>query len=80
MCFARKLTAAVGHTGRGWLSPGALAFALFNGGIHLTVHEGMAGFVASCASGYAIAVIPAVTGNARGSAVVQTLTNAVGAL
>jgi len=34
----------------------------------------------SFASGYAIAVIPAITGNAWGSALVQTVTNAVGRL
>jgi len=77
--FARKLNQALGHNGRGWLSPGALGFALFNGLIHLT-HQDIPGFIASFASGYAIAVIPAVTGNAWGSALVQTLTNAVGKL
>ena len=78
--FARKLNKALGHDIRGWLSPGAVGFALFNGLIHLTVHQGVSGFIASFASGYAIAVIPGVTGNAWGSAVVQTLTNAVGKL
>lgn len=78
--FAQKVNAIAGHTGRGWLSPGALGFALFNGVIHWAIGQGAAGFVASFASGYAIAVIPAVTGNAWGSAVVQTLTNAVGHL
>src|SRR5208337_149724 len=76
--FARKLNAALGRSGRGWLSPGALGFAFFNGLIHLTVGQGVEGFVASFASGYAIAVIPAVTGNSWGSALVQTLTDAVG--
>ena len=78
--FARKLNAALGQSGRGWLSPGALGFALFNGWIHLTVGQGVEGFVESFASGYAIAVIPAVTGNSWGSALVQTLTDAVGKL
>jgi hypothetical protein len=78
--FARKLNQALGHTGRGWLSPGALGFALFNGLIHLTVHQGISGFITSFASGYAIAVIPGVTRNAWGSALVQTLTNAIGKL
>lgn len=78
--FARKLNQAFGHNGRGWLSPGACGFAVFNGLIHLTVHQGISGFIASFASGYAIAVIPGVTGNAWGSALVQTLTNAVGKL
>jgi hypothetical protein len=78
--FARKLNQALSHHGRGWLSPGALGFALFNGLIHLTVHQGISGFTTSFASGYAIAVIPGVTGNAWGSAVVQTLTNATGKL
>lgn len=78
--FARKLNQALGHNGRGWLSPGVVGFALFNGLIHLTVHQGISGFIGSFASGYAIAVIPGVTENAWGSAVVQTLTNAVGKL
>lgn len=78
--FARKLSQAVGHSGYGWLAPGVLGFALFNGLIHLTVGQGIEGFVESFASGYAIAVIPAVTRNAWGSSLVQTLTNAVGRL
>ncbi len=78
--FARKLNQALGHDGRGRLSPGALGFALFNGLIHLTVGQGLEGFVTSLASGYAIGVIPAVTTNSWGSALVQTLTNAVGKL
>ncbi|HYM74794.1 MAG TPA: hypothetical protein VE377_02355 [Candidatus Dormibacteraeota bacterium] len=78
--FARKLNQAVGHDGCGWLAPGVLGFALFNGLIHLTVGQGIEGFVGSFASGYAIAVIPAVTKNAWGSPLVQTLTNAVGKL
>jgi len=78
--FARKFNQAVGHGGDGWLAPGVLGFALFNGLIHLTVGQGIEGFVGSFASGYAIAVIPAVTKNAWGSSLVQTLTNAVGKL
>jgi hypothetical protein len=78
--FARKLNQTFGHHGRGWLSPGAVGFALFHGLIHLTVHQGVSGFIASFASGYAIVVIPGVTGNAWGSALIQTLTNAVGKL
>jgi hypothetical protein len=78
--FAKKLNRAFGHSGRGWFSPGVIGFALFNGLIHLTVHQGMAGFVGSFASGYAIAVIPGVTENAWGGVVVQTLTDAVGKL
>src|ERR1039458_3421424 len=78
--FARKLNQTLGHNGRGWLSPGVVGFALFNGLIHLTVHQGISGFIGSFASGYAIAVIPGVTENAWGSALVQTLTNAVGKL
>jgi hypothetical protein len=78
--FVRNLNQALGHDGRGWLSPGALGFALFNGLIHLTVGQGFEGFVTSFASGYAIGVVPAVTTNAWGSALVQTLTNAVGKL
>jgi hypothetical protein len=77
--FARKLNQAVGHNGHGWLSPGAVGFALFNGLIHLT-HQDISGFIMSFASGYAIAVIPGVTGNAWGGALVQTLTNAAGKL
>jgi hypothetical protein len=78
--FARKLNQAIGSDGRGWFSPGALAFGLFNGLIHLAIGQGLQGFVFSFASGYAIAVIPAVTGNAWGGTLVQTLTNAVGKL
>jgi hypothetical protein len=78
--FAKKLNQAFGHSGRGWLAPGALGFALFNGLIHLTVHQGIAGFIESFASGYAIAVIPGLTRNAWGSALFQTLTNAAGKL
>jgi hypothetical protein len=78
--FARKLNHAVGHSGRGWLSPGTLGFALFNGLIHLAIGQGIEGFVTSFASGYAIAVIPAVTTNAWGSTLVQTPTNSVGKL
>jgi hypothetical protein len=76
--FARKLNVALRHDGHGWRSPGALGFALFNGAIHFLIGQGLEGFVTSFASGYAIAVIPALTGNAWGSALVQTLTNAVG--
>lgn len=57
-----------------------IGFALFHRLIHLTVHQGVAGFVGSFASGYAIAVIPGLTENARGSALVQTLTDAIGKL
>lgn len=78
--FARKVNLVVRHHGRGWLAPGVLAFALFNGGVHLIVGQGLEGFLTSFASGYAIAVVPAITGNAWGSALVQTLTNAVGRL
>lgn len=78
--FARKLDTIVHHSGRGWLSPGALGFAFFNGVIHLAVGQGVTGFLDSFASGYAIGVIPAVTGNAWGSVVFQTLTDAVGHL
>lgn len=78
--FARKFNQAFGHSGSGWFAPGVLAFALFNGLIHMTVGQGLEGFVNSFASGYVIAVIPAVTRNAWGSALVQTLTNSVGKL
>ncbi len=76
--FARKLDCVFGNRRQEWFSPGALGFALFNGLIHLAIGQGFQGFAFSFASGYAIAVIPAVTGNAWGSALVQTLTNAVG--
>ena len=76
--FSRKLNEALGHSGRGWLSAGVLGFAFFNGLIHFTIGQGVEGFVTSFASGYSIAVIPAVTTNAWGSTVVQALTNAVG--
>ncbi len=78
--FARKVNAILGHDGRGWLSPGALSFAAFNGLIHFSIGQGTTGFLTSFASGYAIGVIPAVAENAWGSAVFQTLTNAVGHL
>jgi hypothetical protein len=78
--FARKVNMMLGHSGCGWLAPGVLAFAIFNGGIHLLVGQGLEGFLTSSASGYAIAVIPAVTGNAWGGTLVQSLTNAVGRL
>ncbi|MFI5228330.1 MAG: hypothetical protein ACHQWU_04630 [Gemmatimonadales bacterium] len=57
---------------------GVLAFALFNGAVHVIVGQGLEGFLSSFASGYAIAVIPSVTGNAYGALLVQTLTNAAG--
>jgi hypothetical protein len=78
--FARKINILLGHSGRGWLAPGVLAFALFNGGAHLIVGQGLEGFMTSFASGYAIAVVPAVTENAWGGTLVQALTNAVGKL
>ncbi|MGB7622156.1 MAG: hypothetical protein WBN92_07375 [Terriglobia bacterium] len=78
--FSRKLNEALGRSGRGWFSAGALGFAFFNGLIHFAIGQGFQGFITSFASGYAIAVIPAVAENAWGSAVVQALTNAVGRL
>jgi hypothetical protein len=41
---------------------------------------GLGRFITSFASGYAITVVPAVTGNGWGGTLVQTLTNAVGKL
>lgn len=76
--FAKKVNMMLGHGGCGWLAPGVLAFAVFNGCVHLIVGQGWEGFLTSFASGYAIAVIPAVTGNAWGGTLVQSLTNAVG--
>lgn len=78
--FAKKINLVLGHNGRGWFAPGVIAFALFNGGIHLIVGQGAQGFLTSFASGYAIAVVPAITENAWGSTLLQTLTNAVGRL
>lgn len=78
--FARKLNDAVRQRGRGWLTFGTLGFALFNGLIHFAIGQGSEGFLNSFASGYAIAVIPALTGNAWGSVLFQTMTEAVGAL
>ncbi len=78
--FSRTFNQTFGHGGTGWLAPGVVAFALFNGLIHMTVGHGVEGFVSSFASGYAIAVIPAVTKNAWGTALVQTLTDSVGKL
>ena len=62
--FAQKVNLALGHNGHGWFAPGVLTFALFNGGAHLIVGQGLEGFLSSLASGYAIAVVPAITGNA----------------
>ena len=78
--FATRLNRALGHPGHGWFSPGALGFGLFNGLIHFSIGQGFGGFATSFASGYAIAVIPGVAGNAWGSALVQALTNAAGRL
>jgi hypothetical protein len=78
--FARKVNLLTGHSGRGWFAPGVLAFALFNGVVHLIVGQGLEGFLTSFASGYAIAVISAVTRHAWGGTLVQTLTNAVGTI
>jgi hypothetical protein len=78
--FARKVNTVAGHSGRGWYSPGALTFAVFNGLIHVIVGQGWTGFVESFASGYAIGAIPAITGNAWGSTLFQSFTNAVGRL
>jgi hypothetical protein len=62
--FSRKVNECVGHKGIGWLAPGVLAFALFNEVLHAAIGQGISGFVTSFASGYGIAVIPAVTRNA----------------
>ena len=78
--FARKVSVIASHSGKGWLAPGVLLFALFNGVVHVLVGQGREGFITSFASGYAIAVVPAVTNNAWGGTLVQTLTNAVGRL
>jgi len=78
--FARKVNLILGHSGWGWFAPGVLAFAVFNGGVHLIVGQGLEGFLTSFASGYAITVVPAITENAWGGTMVQTLTNAVGRL
>jgi hypothetical protein len=78
--FARKVNLLLHRSGQGWFAPGVLAFALFNGVAHLIVGQGLEGFLTSFASGYAIAVIPAVTGKAWGGTLVQTLTNAVGSV
>jgi hypothetical protein len=78
--FAKKLNQLLGHGGQGWLAPGVLGFALFNGAIHAAIGQGVTGFLTSFGSGYAIAVIPAVTKNAWGSGLFQTFTNSVGGL
>jgi hypothetical protein len=77
---AKKLNQVVGHAGNGWLAPGVWGFALFNGFLHAAIGQGVTGFLTSFASGYAIAVIPALTANAWGSSLFQTATNAVGGL
>jgi len=76
--FANRLNRIVGHESHGWLTPGALGFGLFNGLIHAALGQGLSGFLVSFASGYVIAVIPAVAGNSWGSVLFQSLTNAVG--
>lgn len=78
--FAKRVNQMLGHRGKGWLAPGALGFALFNGLLHFAIGQGIEGFLTSFASGYVIGVIPAVADNAWGSAVFQTLTNSVGRL
>jgi hypothetical protein len=78
--FARKINQILNHSGAGWLSPGALGFGLFNGALHAAIGQGLVGFLGSFASGYFIAVIPAVAKNAWGSSLFQTATNAVGGL
>jgi hypothetical protein len=76
--FAKRVNQMLGHGGKGWLAPGALGFALFNGLLHFANGQGIEGFLTSFASGYAIGVIPAIADNAWGSAFFQTLTNSVG--
>jgi hypothetical protein len=78
--FAKRVNQMLRHSDYGWLAPGALGFALFNGVLHLALGQGIEGFLTSFASGYAIGVIPAITSNAWGSAVFQALTNSVGRL
>lgn len=39
--FAKRVNQMVGHGGKGWLAPGALAFALFNGLLHFAVGQGI---------------------------------------
>jgi|CZKR01.1.fsa_nt_gi hypothetical protein len=77
---AKKLNQVMGRVGNGWLAPGVWGFALFNGLLHAAIGQGVAGFLTSFASGYAIAVIPALTTNAWGSTLFQTATNAVGGM
>src|ERR1019366_1663752 len=76
--FANRLNHIVGHEAHGWLTPGALGFGLFNGLIHAALGQGVSGFLGSFASGYAIAVIPAVAGNSWGSEATEKTRNSVG--
>jgi hypothetical protein len=78
--LAKKLNQLLGHGGNGWLAPGAFGFALLNGLIYAADGHGFSGVLTSFASGYAIAVLPAVTKNAWGSSLFETATNAVGGL
>ncbi len=78
--FARRVDQFIGHSGTGWLATGALAFGCYNGLLHLAIGQGMEGFLTNFFSGYAIGAIPAVSRNAVGSALFQSLTNAVGRL
>jgi hypothetical protein len=52
--FARKSMSSRAMPVVFGLSPGLLAFALFNGSAHLFVERGLRVFLASVASGYAI--------------------------
>lgn len=78
--LARRINQMLGHGGQGWVTPGVIGFGLFNGLLHFGIGQGVGGFLESAASGYAIAAIPAIAGNAWGSAVFQTLTNSAGPL
>jgi hypothetical protein len=45
--FAKKLNQLMGHGGDGWLAPGVLGFALFNGVLHAAIGQGVTGFIAA---------------------------------
>jgi hypothetical protein len=76
--FAVKAQAAFGAPGRApWA--GALAFGVFNALVHAVLGQGAGSVASSFASGVLIPAILALTGNAWGGALVQVLTNAVGA-
>ena len=65
---------------RGWLAPGPVIFAVLNGLVHLSVGQGLEGFLTGFLSGYMVTIISSLTGNAWGGIMIQILTNSTGRL